>query len=64
MIIGACVGRTHTYLGAGFMESCVVFSHSCQLVDTPDYDNTEPPVQVPVFSDRPDDPAMAGTATS
>lgn len=46
------------------MESCVVFSHSCQLVDTPDYDNTEPPVQVPVFSDRPDDPAMAGTATS
>jgi hypothetical protein len=58
------VGRTHTNLGAGFMESSIVFSHSYRLVDIPDYANTEPPVQVPVFSDRPNDQSMAGTETA
>jgi hypothetical protein len=47
------------------MESPVVFSHSCRLVDIPDYAATEPPVPVPVpvFSDRPNDPPRAGTET-
>lgn len=45
------------------MKSSVVFSHSCRLVDIADYTATEPPVQVPIFSDRSHDQPAADTET-
>jgi hypothetical protein len=46
------------------MEPSVIFSDPCPPVDIRDYADTVPPVQVPVFSDRPDGTSMVGTATS
>jgi hypothetical protein len=63
MIMGVC-GRTHTDLGAGFMESFVVFSHPSPPLDIRDYVNAAPPVQAPVFSDDPDGQLMACPTTS
>lgn len=46
------------------MESSLVFSDPCRPIDIPDYSNAVAPVQVPVFSDRPDGQSAACTATT
>ncbi|WP_231376674.1 hypothetical protein [Mycobacterium sp. 141] len=46
------------------MEPSVAFSDPYRPVDICDYVDIASPVQVPVFSDSPDGPAITGAAAS
>ncbi|WP_018603820.1 hypothetical protein [Mycobacterium sp. 155] len=46
------------------MEPSVAFSDPYRPVDIRDYVDFVSPVQVPVFSDSPDDPSMTAAAAS